>query len=287
MKVTRPDPLVKAPAAKGRDPGLPSFRDPPVNETALSIQFAPIPNFGIPHYGLYWARIRDNFPRFEVQPPLDAVTEPLDGSLRVQPRFGLQFLALPDVRVWFVDRGGSRLIQLQRDRFIHNWRQFTPSEKYPRYESVRATLQTEWEGFCAFLESEKLGAPQVNQCEVTYVNHIEYGKGWNRYGELNRVVAPWSGVGSGKFLPSPESVNMEVHYLLPNNLGRLHVSVAPVVRGRDSQEILQVMLVARGAPKTSSFDDVFAWLDIGREWVVKGFTDFTTDSMHKHWGRQS
>jgi uncharacterized protein (TIGR04255 family) len=287
VTVTKRDPLVRAPAAKGRDAGLPSFKNPPVNETALSIQFAPIQNFGIPHYGLYWTRIRQNFTRFEVQAPLDTVTEPLDGSSRTQPRFGLQFLAIPDVRVWFVDSTGNRLIQLQRDRFIHNWRQLTGSEEYPRYESVRATLQTEWETFCTFLKSEKLGLPQVNQCEVIYVNHIEYGKGWSGHGELKKVIALWAGIGSGDFLPPPESVNMEVHYLLPDKLGRLHVSVAPVIRGRDSQEVLQVMLTARGAPKSSSFDDVFAWLDIGREWVVKGFTDFTTESMHKLWGRQS
>lgn len=271
----------------GGDSTLPDFSDPPVNETVLSIQFAPIPNFGIPHYGLYWERIRPEFEKFQVLPALPSVTEQFGDPLRAQSKFGIQLLTQPDVRAWFLDSTGSRLIQIQRDRFIHNWRQITGGERYPHYPAVRRTLETEWRRFCDFLESEKLDLPQVNQCEVTYVNHIEYNKGWKNYAELSNVISVWSGASSGNFLPPPERVNMEVHYVLPEKAGRLHVSVEPVIRGRDSQELLQITMIARGAPKSSSINDVLGWLDLGRKWVVKGFTDFTTGTMHKLWGRTS
>jgi len=28
------------------------------------------------------------------------------------------------------------------------------------------------------------------------------------------------------------------------------------------------------------------WFDLGHEWIVKGFTDFTTEHMHEIWGRK-
>lgn len=270
-----------------RNQTLPDFRDPPVNETALSIQFAPVPKFGAQYFGLYWAKIRHEYTRSQALPPLPSATEEFEAGSRVPPQFGIQLINEPELRCWFWDDTGNRLVQLQHDRLIYNWRQIRGDENYPRYPSIRDALKVEWLRFSDFLEGEHLEKPKVNQCEVIYVNHIEYGKGWNGYGELNRVVAPWSGDSSGTFLPVPERVNMETHYLLPDRLGRLHISMQPVIRGRDTQEVLQIMLTARGAPKSSSIDDIFDWLDLGREWVVKGFADFTTDSMHKIWGRRS
>lgn len=266
--------------------GLPDFRDPPVDETALSIQFAPIPGFGIPHFGLFWAKVRGEYPRFEVQPPIANFTEQPGPVLRAGPIVGLQLLSLPEVRCWFVDQPGNRLIQVQHDRFVHNWRRVKGDEEYPRYPALRAYLEREWGRFCEFLASEKLEAPKVNQCEVLYVNNIEYERGWSGYGELDKVVAAIAPSKPREFLPAPERVNMQIHYRLTDKSGRLHVSFVPVIRGRDGKEVLQMTLVARGAPKSSNNEDVFDWLDLGRKWVVKGFADFTTEEMHNIWGRK-
>lgn len=269
------------------DSGLPDFAHPPVDETALSLQFAPIPGFNIPHFGLYWARLRDEYVRFEIQQPLTNVTEQFGAGPRVGRQIGVTFLELPEVRCWFVDQSGNRLIQVQRDRFVQNWRKVTGTETYPRYPALRTSLEKEWERFCDFLRDEGLERPKVNQCEVTYVNNIEYGKGWSGYGELDKVIAALATPKSkGRFLPEPEKVNMQVIYRLADDAGRLYVSFVPVIRVQDGKEVLQMTLTARGAPKSSSDDDVFRWLDLGRKWVVRGFADFTTEEMHKIWGKQ-
>jgi uncharacterized protein (TIGR04255 family) len=269
-----------------RDNALPDYTNPPVEETALSIQFAPIQKFGAPHFGLFWAQIRNEFELFSVQAPIANETEQFDISVRHRPHVGFQLLTEPDLRCWFLDKSENRLIQIQRDRFVHNWRRVTGTEAYPRYPQTRETLLSHWVRFLSFLKSENLDSPEVNQCEVNYVNHIALGSGWRDYGELNKVVAPWSGKLSGEFLPHPERVTMEMHYLLPEKLGRLHISLVPVIRARDMQEVLQMSLVARGAPKSSNIEDIMSWIDLGREWVVKGFSDITTQTMHKIWGRR-
>lgn len=269
------------------DSGLPDFAQPPVDETALSVQFAPIPGFSIPHFGLYWARVRNEYPRFELQQPIQNVTEQFGSNLPFSNQLGIAFLQLPDIRCWFLDPNGNRLIQVQRDRLVHNWRKVTGTETYPRYPELRESLQKEWWRFCDFLKDEKLERPKINQCEVTYVNNIEYGKGWKDYGELDKVIAALATPKlRGRFLPDPERTSMQVTYCLEEYAGRLYVSFIPVIRSRDGKEVLQMTLTARGAPKSSSEEDVFDWLDLGRKWIVRGFADFTTAEMHNIWGKQ-
>ena len=240
----------------------------------------------IPHFGLFWQRIRKEFGKFQIHPPLGTVTEefPTAGK-KAGTTLGIELIDEPVVRCWFLDDKGNHIVQIQRDRFAYNWRKVTGEEPYPRYEHVRAVFEREWRRFCVFLTDEGMGSPEVNQCEVTYVNHIAYEKGWKSFGELNKVLASWSGARSGRFLPEPEKVSVAVKYVIPENQGRLHFTVQPVVRHRDAAELLQLNIVARGAPASSQIEDILQWMDLGRKWIVEGFTDFTTDSMHRLWGR--
>lgn len=274
-------------AAAKSDSGLPDFLQPPVDEVALSLQFPPIPNFSVAHFGLFWQRLRDDYPRFELQQPIQNLTEQFEPGAAFRRQLGLAFLTLPEIRCWFLDESGNRILQVQRDRVVHNWRKLTGTETYPRYPELRERLDREWHRFCDFLRDEKLERPKINQAEVLYVNNIEYDKGWSGYGELDKVIAALATPKQkNRFLPLPERVNMQVIYRLEENAGRLYVSFGPVIRARDGKEVLQMSLTARGAPKSPSDEDVFSWLDLGRKWVVRGFADFTTPEMHKVWGKQ-
>jgi len=252
----------------------------------LSLQFAPIPGFNIQHFGLFYERVRGDYPQFETHPTIANVTESV-GPTRPERRLQFSVSDVPEIRCWYLDESGTTLIQLQRDRFVQNWRKVTGSETYPHYPALRESFEKEWQRFCDFLGEEKLERPKVNQCEVTYVNNIEYDKGWSGYGELDKVVATLATPKpKNRFLPDPERINMQVTYRLEQNAGRLYASIVPVIRNRDGEEVLQMTLTARGAPKSSSTEDVFAWLDLGRRWVVRGFADFTTEEMQNVWGRK-
>ncbi|MFQ5734475.1 MAG: hypothetical protein ACE5KM_21275, partial [Planctomycetaceae bacterium] len=55
------------------------------------------------------------------------------GALRSR----LEISQIPDLpRVFFEDESGNWLIQIQRDRFLHNWRVSTDESEYPRYPEV-------------------------------------------------------------------------------------------------------------------------------------------------------
>ncbi len=266
---------------------LPEFARPPVIETVLGVQFSPLEALTIPHYGLYWSRIRADYPRSEVQPTLRPVTEQFEPeSLARDPRPEISLVTVPEVRCWFIDRSETRLIQIQRDRFIHNWRKVKGDEVYPRYGSLRPKFEEEWKRFCRFLNDEGIGEPDVDQCEVTYINHIEVGKVVKSFGDVGDVIACWSGTTSGGFLPRPEMVVMDTRFVLPERQGRLHIMLRPGIRQRDAAEVVQLTLTVRGKPKSSSTEAILEWFDLGHEWIVRGFTDFTATRMHELWGKK-
>jgi uncharacterized protein (TIGR04255 family) len=265
---------------------LPDYSNPPVIEVALGVQFQSIPGFGTPHIGLLWEMFRAEFPVTQEQPPLAHTVE--EFGLRVAPRISLEALPGPPVpRVWFLNRAGSELVQVQPDRLVVNWRKTADDQEYPHYVDVRAKFDRALDAFRQFLATEDLPDIQPDQCEVTYVNHCLAGAGWERHGEAHRVVAVWRDV-SDSFLPEPEEVRFAVSYLVAEGrraLGRLHVNFEPAYRSSDNQPLVVMRLVARGAPIGEGVAGVGGFLDAGHTWIVQGFTSLTTPEMHAVWGR--
>lgn len=266
--------------------GLPDFKDPPVIETVLGVQFTNLDGFTLLHYGLYWEKIQHQYPKIQIVPPLARVMEEFGAEAKPRgTQISMELAEAPEIRCWFMDESKNHLIQVQRDRFIHNWRKVKGDEKYPHYENIKPKFKEEWGRFCEFLEKQKLGKPDVNQCEVTYVNHIELDGPVKTFSDLPKVISGWSAASSGDFLPNPEKVSLKATYIMGDRRGRLHISLQPVIRSRDAKEVLQLNLSARGKPATSQLEDVLEWLDLGREWIVRGFTDFTMPEMHAFWRR--
>lgn len=272
----------------GRPEDLPNFRKPPLAETVLSLQFEPVVGLTTAHIGLLWNRLRKQLPVIEEHPPLPAMFEKF--GLPLAPPVEITFEEKPPMpRVWFLNQAGSELIQVQADRFIHNWRKMEGIDPYPRYEPIRDKFRDEVAVLQAFLRDEKLGDLAVNQCEITYVNHIESCCVWERHGELEKAFVMFSRLRSASFLPEPEDVALRMRFVIPdtsgNPVGRLHAVVQPAWKRSDNSPILTLSLTARGAPMGEGVDGAFSFFDLGREWIVKGFADLTTPEMQRMWER--
>jgi len=265
---------------------LPEFEDPPVIETVLSVEFAPLEAWKIPQFGLFWNDLRTDYPRFEIQPPLATPEEARTKEDRILQAVLVEFMPHPLVRCWYIHADGARLLQVQSDRFIHNWRKGDDSAAYPRYDTIRPMFEREWARFVAFLTREKLGAPEPMRCEVTYVNHLVKGREWNSLADLAKVFAPWSGRTTNGWLPAPNGFAINVCFPIPEEKGSLTIQTQMAVRKSDKKDIVQMTLTARGRPASPAIADVLNWLDLGREWVVRGFADFTSPDMHKLWRRK-
>lgn len=263
------------------------FGRPPVTETILGVQFLPLRRLTLPYIGVFWGEVRTEYPGQEVKPALSPVVEDFSGVPGPDGSLGIQVMTEPDARCWFIDGTSTQLIQVQRDRFIRNWRKGQPPQhdEYPRYDVLRPRFATDWQRFVAFLEREGLGRPEINQCEVTYVNHVELGVGWEKLGEAHKVLGLLRGMEKREILPEPEIVILNARYLMPEGRGRLHVSAQPAIRRSDGKQVLQLTLTARGKPDSSALDDILRWFDEGHNWIVHGFVDVTTPAMHQTWGR--
>ena len=274
---------------------MPEFSEPPVTEVYLSLQFEPIKALKPPYLGLFWAKLEKDFPVIEERPPIMPVTE--DFGQPKPPRISLNVVQ-PDQpieetsRFWFLKSDGTELVQIQQDRFIHNWRKTVDTDVYPRYEQIRETYRSGLEQFMSFLSSRKIGSIVPTQCEVVYVNHIvpSTDTGWSNLGEIGHVLSTWRSEYSDVFLGNPEDVFLKARYRIFQNsspIGRLHVNVQPAVRVADQRPMLVMTLTARGILPEGDRDRVFGFFDIGREWIVRAFASSTTPEMHRVWKRQT
>lgn len=268
---------------------LPEFENPPISEVALSVEFAPLENWRSPHAGLYWGQINKTYPKTEVQAPLPSQVEKY-GEEFWQNRPGIRIeLANPDIsRFWFLSDPPTKLIQIQRDRFVINWRKVKGDEIYPRYfKEMRPRFEREWKEFKTFVVAQNIGTIAVQQCEVTYVNDILKEKEWTSFQESLNLFAPWWKGGTEGFLPSPETLALSGSFRIPGEDGRLHFAAQHARRGVDNREMIQLRLVARGKPASTTDDDMLKWMDMGHEWIVRGFADLTSKRAHEIWGRKS
>jgi len=273
------------------DAPLPDFADPPVVEVALSVQFEPLTALRTPQIGLLWTKFRDRFPKIEEHAPLDPIMERFGISGPPKPSVHFQMTRKPPMpRCWFVSDDDAELIQIQQDRFAHNWRKTGKHAEYARYKHIRKKFRDELDEFAGFVKRESLGSLEPNQCEVTYVNHIVAGRGWDRHGELGNVLTLFEAQYTEEFLPDLEEARVGGAYVIPdsqgNPLGRLRMTVEPAYRGVDKTPIIVLNLVARGRPEGKGMDGVMKFIDTGHEWIVRGFAAITTPQMHKIWGRK-
>ncbi|MBM4128312.1 MAG: TIGR04255 family protein [Nitrospira sp.] len=270
---------------------LPEFDNPPVIEVALSVQFDTLANLRTPQIGVLWQEFRDRFPKTEEHPPLESAIERFGVSPTPKGVARFQLLSTPPApRCWFLNEEGTELVQVQHDRFVHNWRKVGDNDTYPRYDHVRATFESELKRFSEVLLRQELGELHPNQCEITYVNHIVSGEGWTTHGQLGDIVNLFSLHYTDAFHPEPEDCRLAARFVIPNRsgepVGRLHVAIEPVYRTSDDAPMFALTLTARGRPLSYGLSGVLEVLDLGREWIVRTFATMTTPKMHALWRRK-
>jgi uncharacterized protein (TIGR04255 family) len=227
-----------------------------------------------PLFGLYWTLIRSEYPFSLTAPPLP--------SIHPGP---LEFVDPNLIRCRFVDKSDNNLIQLQPNWFLRNWRKVKGDEVYPRYSTLRASLEEEWTRFVHFLTECKIEQPQQVYCEATYLNVIEPPDESRGVADLPQIVSLFSEQKSGALLSNLNTINLVTEYVSQVMEGSLRITLNPAIRARDNKTVIQLNLTVRGKPKSQSTNDILVWMDSARDWIVRSFTEFTTPKMHKIWRR--
>ncbi len=273
---------------------LPSFRKPPVGEVLLALQFQQIERLDLRHVGALVERFAHKYPNFQPQAPLEPVVERFDGP-RSARGISIDMMEVPLFpRLWLVDAKGEELVQIQRDRLMHNWRHTPIGSEYPRYPSLRGEFAEDWSVLEAFLQEHKLGQLLPTQCEVSYINQIE-AVGTSSGGGIHAdpstffsfLATPLCGHGQSQFeavtFSSSGAARQETKQ--GTITGRLFVEVTSGLNIVSKKPVYQFTLTLRGAPLAQNLDSVLTFFDFARERIVRAFTELTTTEMHRKWER--
>lgn len=261
------------------------FTRPPVVEVVCGVLFRDLPGLRVPHFGQFWTRVRADFPQPEERPPLAPLVESFDRPLATLMPSQMEWVVdVPIPRVWLLGDGGRRLLQLQRDRFLYNWKSTADDVGYPSYDLIIVEFEKWFAEFTSFVREEGIGDLEVRQFELTYVNHITKANGLDEVGEVGvfidhlRAKTP-----KNRFLPQPANINWRTAYDLPERQGRLHLAAYSAFADQD--RILRFDVIARGMSRDQGDSARRNWFALAHEWITQGFADVTSPKLHKIWGR--
>jgi uncharacterized protein (TIGR04255 family) len=256
---------------------LPSFERPPVNEVICGIMFKPLLGMLAPHLGILWSKFRSEYPNCIEVDPLLPVVETFESVETPGPDLSIPFLP----RMWFISKDENAIVQVQRDRLLHNWRKVRPTDEYPRYTDVKKRFTDRCAEFEAFLVENQLGRVEPLQLEMTYLNHIPVQSGWQSLGDVGKVFPDFNWRLGDRFFGPPEKVNWRTSFALPEKRGRLHLVIQSALRRQDRLPLFIVELTVRGIGAERELGAMWGWFDMAREWIVRGFADITGPEVQK------
>ncbi len=255
---------------------LPSYKNPPVNEVVCGIRFHAPDKLRFPHIGFLWDKFRTDYPTIQHAPPIASAK----GEILIDKVTGI-----PLPRVWFINRSDDQLVQFQFDRFYFNWRR--RQDVYPRYTYVIKNFENVLDTIITFFNEFELGKIDPIEYELSYINHIPEGQGWNTIDDLPIIFSDfiWRQK-TGRFLPNPVKVAWQTEFPINEKKGHLIVNLKQATRTEDKVPLIVLELTVRGFSESMSKEAVREWFDVAHEWIVRGFTDLTTPEIQKIWERE-
>jgi uncharacterized protein (TIGR04255 family) len=267
------------------DPHLPSFAQPPLDEVAAGMQFAPLP-MKTADVGAFYALFAKEYPNTLDVPPVPPTFETFGSVTAPVFPFNVAVGLLP--RSWFVSSNDEHVIQLQPDRLLVNWRMRPSGGAYPHYPEVKRRFLAASEVLLEFGRQRDFPAVSPNQCELSYFNKIPLPQGaeWADLGRIFRGMELTPGPEwSGRFSDGHLLLRTELRQHDQSPFGRLMIECMPAQIDL-SQKAWALNVTVRGRPESGDLPGVIAFLDMAHVQIVTCFTAITTKEMHAIWGRE-
>ena len=260
------------------------FDKSPLNEVVLGIQFATPPGYQQIFAGKVWEIFREDFPIVREMPALPQAFETF-GLSGVTSAPSVNFSLITGAshdRFWFTAPNDNELIQFQQDKLLHNWKKTADDNAlYQSFDVIAKSFEQEINKLNEFFSSEfKIGELSINQCEISYINHIYVDESGP-----SQLQTWFSFLG-----PQIEanSINLAFEHPIYDEeekpFARFHCQAGTLIgpKGR----LVQFTLTVRGMPSQQNSNGVFEFFELGRKEIVKSFADLTTPAAHEKWGRK-
>lgn len=256
-------------------------------EVVLGVQFDTIRQLRQSHFGRFWQLIEENYPHTTDHGRLETSVLPIESEV-TGPSFRLKVLdAPPTHRSWYMSESNERLVQLQDDRMVHNWRHQGGS--YPRFEPLLDEFWNVFEKFRSMLDQSGLERPHVKQVEVAYINWIPDAEPADYLRSIRDTSIDAPGVG-----PTPDLDRWTTRYPVTDGgdvVGHLTIESKPGTRtiAKSKAHGYLLSLIYRAHVGTDAQDEeINTDLLRGRDVIVRSFTAITNPMMHAEdrWGRR-
>jgi uncharacterized protein (TIGR04255 family) len=266
------------------------FDAPPVVETALSVQFNALAGFTAAHAGWFWKEYIEKLgdgPSKEWKQATETARIP-----ELFEKFGAEDLwALPSFRMMpgvmtprtqIIRADSERMIQVQDNRFILNWRKQTSA--YPTYEILLPEFRNMLNAFESFCSEAAFGIPVYNLWEVTYVDQVKKGTMWDSVRNLNRIF-PALGTPSVSNRHTPpsddETISADWRFSLADRRGRLYIQLRQAKLQPSNDEVIQLTTTARGpVNETQSWEQ---GMNFGHDALRETFLSITSTEAQQFW----
>jgi uncharacterized protein (TIGR04255 family) len=262
----------------------PEFDHPPVIETRIGVQFAPLIGLKSGHFGLFWEECLD-LDGWRLLP--DTPPSPKDverfGSKQLRPPVDNEEEEFPPICMRVANEDNTRTVQFQANKLIYGWNR----EKGPRpsYSEVKVEFDALFGRLQGFAAKWALGKPEVNFWELTYVNKILPGNLWQTPSDWHRVLP-------GIFPPGGPSVdghewatfNGTWFFVIPPEIGRVRVRVQKALANQTGEIVLLLVIAARGETGPPGVADWSVGVELGHRSATRVFYDLASPEARKVWG---
>lgn len=267
-------------------PIRPKFQNPPLIERAISVTFKNLEQFTLGDFGLFWSRIRVDFPVSEAKPLVRQEHEefgefrPIQQQIQIVPEETLP-------RAFYRNPERGELVQIQSDRFSFNWIKTNTDHAYPHSEAVLKRFFTLLDNFTTFVAERQIGEIVPVQCELTNVNVIPVSDVGEAFPDVATVVRLPQLSNQYDCIKLESQIAGSKHLLLADDgtpIGRVHSLGQPSLQVETGEKAFRLDIVARGAPTAPSIAGVKAFLERAASAVNAVFLASVTQAGRQFWG---
>ncbi len=250
-----------------------AFKNPPINEVVIATYFnPPLSDLRSEHIGLFWEKIRNEFPVVRQQPPVGTGLAVVANEIFPMPRY------------WFIADDGINLIQIQQNAFMFNWRR--RGGEYPRFHrNIKPTFDKYYGLFSEFIRREiNTAEPAIDLCELTYVNTLERCEFWTGPQDTTKVIPSFSILAPGINASGSPEFNCNYAYGVTADL-QLNIGIRSGINPQQQNApVLMFEIKASGRVGQIAKPGTDEWFERAHDVILRCFVGMTSlDTQTRFW----
>lgn len=242
------------------------FKNPPIIELVIGIQFNK-KVISLADIFTFFNHIKNEYPQIQEHPILPTIVEKIGGPNE------MKFLSGFNSRKFFISKSNDKLIQIQPDRFLLNWRKNVNNNKYPSFSNI----YTEFMKYLNLIDKISKCKENVNQLEITYIDHIllsDFGLKTLDISEILNLVV---------YKNPLNTIDCIISLPYTNINGNLSFKIQNAIRKSDKKEILLLETACRGI-YNGGINNIDEWFDQSHGILTDFFLNIITDKAKDVWG---